>query len=200
MASITAQRVKQFMWKKVVCHFKIPRVLISDNGTQFTDQSIQEWCQELGIRQHFTSVAHPQANGQIELTNRTLLHGLKACMEKEDGSWVSTGKTPFSLCYGSKALIQIEIGVPTLKVELFNPKSNEQNLRGNLDLLDELSDQVVRAFRGIQFLPELRVSQLNRLGKNVYIVLKVYQLRREGLKPLEPFNFGLQGSNTGLEL
>jgi len=97
---------------------------------------VQKWCQELGIRQHFTIVAHPQANGQIELANRTLLHGLKARVDKVDGSWVdelpsiliilwsyrttanaSTGENPFSLCYGSKALIPEEIGVPTLRVE-----------------------------------------------------------------------------------
>ncbi|XP_052172206.1 uncharacterized protein LOC127788137 [Diospyros lotus] len=158
MASITARRVKQFLWKNVVCRFEIPRVLISDNGTQFTDRSVQEWCQELGIRQQFTLVAHPQANRQIELTNRTLLRGLKARVDKADGSWVeelpsilwsyrttvkvSTGETPFSLCYGSEASIPVEIGVPTLRVELFSPESNEQNLRDNLDLLDELPDYV----------------------------------------------------------
>ena len=52
------------------------------------------------------------------------------------------GETPFSLCYDSKALIPVKIEVPTLRVELFSPKSNEQNLRDNLDLLDELHDQV----------------------------------------------------------
>ena len=54
---------------------------------------------------------------------------------------VSMGKTPFNLCYGSKALIPIEMGVSTLRVELFNLKSYERNLRNNLDLLDELHDQ-----------------------------------------------------------
>ena len=47
-----------------------------------------------------------------------------------------------SICYGLEALIPVEIGIPTLKVELFNSESNEQNLRNNLDFLDELRDQV----------------------------------------------------------
>ncbi|XP_052172285.1 uncharacterized protein LOC127788213 [Diospyros lotus] len=157
VASITSRRVKQFLWKNVVCRFGVPRVLILDNGTQFSDRSVREWCQELGIRQQFTSIAHPQANGQIELTNRTLLRGLKARVDKAKGSWVeelssilwsyrttvkvSIGETPFSLCYGSEALIPVEIGVPTLRVELFDPESNEQSLRDNLHLLDEFRDQ-----------------------------------------------------------
>ena len=78
-------------------------------------------------------------------------------MDKADGSWVdelpsflwsyrtttkvSTCEIPFNLCYGSEALISVEIGVPTLRVELFSSESNEQNLRNNLELLDELHDQ-----------------------------------------------------------
>jgi len=132
-------------------------VIVSDNRTQFTDRTVKEWCQELGIKQHFTSVAHPQANGQIELANRTMLHGLKARVDKADGSWVdelpsilwsyrtirrgSTGETPFSLCYGSEALIPVEIGVPTLRVEHFDPESNEQGLRNNLDTVEELREE-----------------------------------------------------------
>ena len=79
-------------------------------------------------------------------------------MDKIDGSWVdklpsilwpyqttikiSMDETPFSLCYGSEALIPVKIGVPTLREELFSLEANEQNLRHNLDLPDELRDQV----------------------------------------------------------
>ena len=77
-------------------------------------------------------------------------------MDKVDRSWmdelpsilwsyrttkkVSTGETSFDLCYGSESLIPVEIGVPTLKVELFSLETNEQNLRDNLDLLGEFRD------------------------------------------------------------
>ncbi|GKB39814.1 reverse transcriptase domain-containing protein [Tanacetum coccineum] len=36
----------------------------------------------LNIKQQFTSLAHLQANGQIEVTNRTLLQGLKTRLGK----------------------------------------------------------------------------------------------------------------------
>ena len=32
MARITEQNVRNFFWKNIICHFGIPRVLISDNG------------------------------------------------------------------------------------------------------------------------------------------------------------------------
>jgi transposase InsO family protein len=71
VASITALQVKKFLWKNIVCRYEIPLVLISDNGTQFTDKRIQEWCEDLEIQQIFTSVTHPQGTdrwrGQIRV-------------------------------------------------------------------------------------------------------------------------------------
>ena len=42
----------------------------------------------MGIKQHYASVAHPQANGQVEVTNRIILNGLKTRLEKASGAWV----------------------------------------------------------------------------------------------------------------
>ena len=32
LAKITQQNVKNFIWENIVCRFRVPRVLISDNG------------------------------------------------------------------------------------------------------------------------------------------------------------------------
>nr|XP_027103300.1 uncharacterized protein K02A2.6-like [Coffea arabica] len=63
------------------------RVVISDNGRQFADNPFKAWCENLGIKQHFTSVGHPQANGQVENFNRTL-HGLKTRLHRAGSSWM----------------------------------------------------------------------------------------------------------------
>ncbi|GJV90792.1 reverse transcriptase domain-containing protein [Tanacetum coccineum] len=63
-------------------------VIISDNGKQFAINPFREWCEELKIKQDYTSVAHPQANGQTEVTNRTILQGLKTRLGKAKGQWV----------------------------------------------------------------------------------------------------------------
>lgn len=39
------------------------------------------------IEQRFVDVAHPQANGQVKVTNRTLLEGIRARLEKAKGNW-----------------------------------------------------------------------------------------------------------------
>ena len=44
---------------------------MSDNGTQFASQQLGKLCSELGIKQTFAYVEHPQINGQVELANRS---------------------------------------------------------------------------------------------------------------------------------
>ncbi|KAL0431963.1 UNVERIFIED_CONTAM: Transposon Ty3-G Gag-Pol polyprotein [Sesamum radiatum] len=72
LARITEGEVMKFIWKNIVCRFGVPKEIISDNGRQFQGRKIQEWHQGLHIKQRFIPVAHPQSNGQLEVTNRIL--------------------------------------------------------------------------------------------------------------------------------
>lgn len=152
LATITGRNIVRFVWRNIVCHFGILQIIISDNGKQFADDPFKSWCAELNIKQKFTSVAHPQANGQVEVTNRTILHGLKTRLGKAKGDWVenipnvlwayrttprtATGETPYSLVYGVEAVIPAEIGLPSPRVVNFVSSGNEEELRCNLDLLE----------------------------------------------------------------
>ncbi|GKE41333.1 retrovirus-related pol polyprotein from transposon opus, partial [Tanacetum coccineum] len=96
-------------------------IIIRDNGKQFASNPFQEWCDELKIKQNYTSVAHPQANRQTKVTNQTILPGLKTRLGKAKGQWVkelpnvlwayrktahaTNGCTPYSLVYGSESVL-----------------------------------------------------------------------------------------------
>ena len=69
LAKITQQNVKNFIWKSIVCRFGVPRVLVSDNGRQFDNSPFRDFCEQLGINNHYSSPSHPQANGQAEVAN-----------------------------------------------------------------------------------------------------------------------------------
>ena len=45
---------------------------MSDNGKQFDNPKFRDFCAELGIKNYYLSPAHPQSNGQVEVTIRTL--------------------------------------------------------------------------------------------------------------------------------
>ncbi|GJW32367.1 reverse transcriptase domain-containing protein [Tanacetum coccineum] len=49
----------------------------------------------------------------------------------------SNGKTPFSLVYGSKAVVPIEISVETKRINEFEVRQNEKRRRKDLDILEE---------------------------------------------------------------
>ena len=49
----------------------------------------------------------------------------------------STGETPFSLVYGSEAVIPAEIGLPSPRMTAVNTIDNEAERRLDLDLLEE---------------------------------------------------------------
>ncbi|KAL5571300.1 hypothetical protein UlMin_020897 [Ulmus minor] len=146
-------KCQPFIWKNIVCHFGVPRELVSDHGTQFENEKLQSICDRLGIIKVFSSPAHPKSNGQVEAVNKTIKQTLKKKLEKSKGAWVdelplvlwayrtsfraATGETPFSLAYGVEAVIPIEISLPTFRVDNFDEENNDVLLALATDLLEE---------------------------------------------------------------
>ncbi|GAA0144500.1 hypothetical protein LIER_04931 [Lithospermum erythrorhizon] len=63
--------------KEIFTRFGVPRVLITENGTQFTTDKVEKLCWELGIEHRTVYVSYPQANGQVEVMNRVIFKCVK---------------------------------------------------------------------------------------------------------------------------
>ena len=50
---------------------------------------------------------------------------------------MTTGESPFSLAYGTEAVLPPEMVFPTLRIENFEENTLEESLQANLDLLEE---------------------------------------------------------------
>ena len=59
LATITEQKISNFVWRSIICKFGILRALVSDNGKQFDNLKFRDFCTELGIKNHYSSPAHP---------------------------------------------------------------------------------------------------------------------------------------------
>ena len=81
--TITEKNVQSFVWRYIICKYGIPRVLVLDNGKQFDNDSFRDFCLQLGIKNHYSSPAHPQANGQVEVTNRSLFKLSKLSLRRQ---------------------------------------------------------------------------------------------------------------------
>ena len=131
LATITEARIQNFVWKNIICRFGIPLTIISDNGRQFNSQGFRDFCSGLGIKNQYSSLGHPQANGQTEVTNWTLLRIIKTKLDEAKGAWPNelsnvlwayrttartpAGETPFRLTYGTKAVIRVEVGMASTR-------------------------------------------------------------------------------------
>ncbi|GJU74001.1 reverse transcriptase domain-containing protein [Tanacetum coccineum] len=90
-----------------------------------------------------------QTNGLVERANRSLGEGIKARLGKDNRNWLeeishvlwahhtmvksSNGVTPFSLTYGTKAVIPAEIRMPTRKARASSDKrSKKQEANGKI--------------------------------------------------------------------
>ena len=87
-ASIKDKEVTKFIWKNIVCRFGIPRTIVSDNGPQFDSRVNRNFCQELEIKNLYSTPRYPQSNGQAEASNKTLLTTLKKQLDATKGKWV----------------------------------------------------------------------------------------------------------------
>ena len=159
MRTINQKDCIKFM-DNILMRFGIPRVLVSDNGPQFVGTDFENYLKERGIKHKKSSVAYPQGNGQVEVTNRILLRGIEKRLKESKNRWpeelpnvlwayrtsprTSTGETPFKLAYGTEAMLPIEVGSPSYRAITFEEGANEEGIRTNLELIEEVRDQAVQ--------------------------------------------------------
>ncbi|GJW85371.1 reverse transcriptase domain-containing protein [Tanacetum coccineum] len=96
-------------------------------------------------------------NSLVERANRSLGEGIEARLGEKNKNWLedisqvlwahrtmiksSNGETPFSLTYGTEAVIPVEIDMPTLRTTEVDMIKNDEALEINLDLLEERREQ-----------------------------------------------------------
>ena len=166
LATIIEQKIRNFVWRAIICRIGISRALVSDNGKQFDNAKFRDFYAELGIKNYYSSPAHPQSNGQAKVTIRTLKVALKTKLEDLKGNWVeylpevlwvyrttqksATQETPSALAFGTEAVALVEVGIKSPRIELASVEHNDEALRLNLELLDEKHEKVLRRTEGYQ--------------------------------------------------
>ena len=69
------------------CHLSLwYPTCVTDNGKQFDCDPFQNWCAEHHIRNYFSSPSRPQANGQVEATNKMIFKTLKKKLGDKKGN------------------------------------------------------------------------------------------------------------------
>jgi hypothetical protein len=138
LVKASSEKVVEFLDQVIHC-FGIPNNIITDLGTQFTENTFWDFCDERSIVVKYVSVAHPRANGQVERANGMILDALKKRMYRENNKasqWIkelpavvwglrtqpshNTSVSPYFMVYGAEAVLPADIEFRSRRVENYN--------------------------------------------------------------------------------
>lgn len=159
-ANVTKQVVAKFIKKELICRYGIPNKIITDNGSNLNNKMMKELCKEFKIEHHNSSPYRPKMNGAVEAANKNIkkivqkmvvtykdwheilpfaLHGYRTTVR------TSTGATPFSLVYGMKAVLPIEVEIPSMKVIMEAKLDEAQWVRNRYEELNLIEEKRMTA-------------------------------------------------------
>jgi len=126
----------EFLINDICAQHGVPEQIITDQGTAFTSEKWKRTVKAWGIRHTPTTPANPQANGQVERFNQTLIKMLRKTLGVHKGKWTrflpealmayrtsvqaTTEHTPSQLVYGRQMRLPIDAAYPVPINELLN--------------------------------------------------------------------------------
>jgi transposase InsO family protein len=81
------QKYAEIYVARVLCLHRVPKMIISDRGSQFVAHFWEQLHASLGTHLIHSSAYHPQTDGQTERVNQILEDMPRACVMKYPSSW-----------------------------------------------------------------------------------------------------------------
>jgi len=175
------ETVARSLWK-IFCEYGTPKILQSDNGSEFVNQAVQAMTHLYGVDHRLITAYHPNANGLVERKNKDVSQALKKYTEGSFAAWDDwlpliqlglneginqrTGSTAFALMYGRS----------------FNNFHDFTNI--------EINDSSINTTTAIQEswtnFKNLVLPALENRTSNVKIKQEQQLNKRKQMKPLQP--------------
>ena len=121
-----------------------PRYILSDNGTEFKNNLMDQVLQQLGIDRIFSAPYHPQSNGKLEVFHKYLKPTLKKLCKNDPANWdkyinqvlasyritpnLATAESPFFLVYGRDPNLPLHQLLEPMQCFLGDPDSGKLHL------------------------------------------------------------------------
>ncbi|CAF1500051.1 unnamed protein product, partial [Rotaria sp. Silwood1] len=110
--------------KFVIAKAGTPTCILTDNGTHFTSQVMNKLFENIGVTHLYSTVYHPQTNGQIERFNATMDGKIAALCNERRTDWdevlqfvtfnyntsihATTKQTPFEMMHGRQVTLPFD--------------------------------------------------------------------------------------------
>ena len=121
-----------FLENNILSRFGCPNKLITDNVPAFKSKRMIEFCDKYQITLGHSTAYHPQGNGLVESSNKSLVNIIKKLLEINKKYWhkklvnalwayrvsqkKSIGMSPFELVYGVDTVFPTSLAVMVVKL------------------------------------------------------------------------------------
>ena len=170
-----------FLYENIIARFGCPKILISDRGTHFLNDTVKEMTELFRINHRKTTPYHPQTNGMAERVNQTLVRILRKTVVDSKRDWdikltaalwayqttykVTTKATPFALMYGVEAILPIEFEVMSLRIAINERLDTSQSLKDRLARLEALTEARQIASQHVEVIQRRRKVTFDKRNK-----------------------------------
>jgi hypothetical protein len=121
-----------FLFNQIIARFDVSREIVTDHDSQFQNHMMTKLTSKLGLCQEHFPPYYPQANGQVEAINKSLMTILLRTINSAKSNWhlmlystlwayqtsvkTATIFSPFQLIYRMEVVFPIECQIPSLKL------------------------------------------------------------------------------------
>ena len=153
-----ANTVSKAFVTKIVLEYGIPECILTDQGTNFMSEVFKNTCKLLKIKKIQTTAYHPESNGVLERSHRTLAEYLRHFINKDQTDWdewipyanytynttphTATGYTPFELIYGHPPELPTALAKPPKRTYSYDDYALE--LRERLRATNSIAKDNIR--------------------------------------------------------
>lgn len=152
--------------RETFARFGIPKIIVSDNGTQFTSNTFQEYLKANGILHKTSAPYHPSTNGAAENMVKTIKYSLLKSIHENKSvdlhlilnrflfmyrntEHAQTGQSPAKMLLGRNVRSKFDLIKPNNDHVIHNKLKQSENYKGNRQQEFQIGDHVlVRDFKG----------------------------------------------------
>jgi transposase InsO family protein len=116
---------KRMFYEVTFFRYGVPRIVISDGGSHFIDQTFRKALSEVIVDHRIATPYHPQTSGQVEMSNKQIKNILQKTVNQMGRNWrrklsealwayrtaykTSINMMPYQLVYGKTCHLPIEL-------------------------------------------------------------------------------------------
>ncbi|KAK1665874.1 hypothetical protein QYE76_054033 [Lolium multiflorum] len=182
LREVKSDNIINFLERNIIYRFGIPHRITSDNAKAFKSKKMYRLMAKYKIKWNYSTGYYPQANGAIEAFNKTLDKILKKTVKRHRRDWhdrlfeslwayhvtvrTPTQPTPYSLVYGSEAVLPLEVQLPSLRVAIQDELTKDEQVHLRFQELNALEEERLYALQNLELYRQNMVRAYDKLVKH----------------------------------